>query len=206
MSGSTTAKAAVQSCASRPIGLIGSTIADPFTLAAEAGALTHGHPSGYLSGGVFASVISELVSGARFQDAIGVARDTLTRWDGHEETLSALDRAVDAAAEGAPPSAERVEYWVRVGSARRRSRSASTARSSRATFAKGCGSPSITVATATAPAPSPATCSARCTALANSLAISSTKSKHATSSWGLPTIPRAFIDNQPPDFDRYPGY
>ena len=99
-----------------PIGLIGNAFADPFALAAEAGALTHGHPSGYLSAGAFASIISALVNGVPLRDAIDVARDELTRWDRHEETLDAVDRAVAAAADGATPTAERVESlgagWV----------------------------------------------------------------------------------------------
>jgi ADP-ribosyl-[dinitrogen reductase] hydrolase len=99
-----------------PIGLIGTALADPFALAADAGALTHGHPSGYLSGGAFASIISELVNGAQLRDAIDVARSELTRWDRHEETLEAINRATTAAADGAAPTAERVESlgagWV----------------------------------------------------------------------------------------------
>ena len=43
-----------------PIGLVAE---DPFRLAADAAALTHGHPSGYLAAGALADLIGELAAG-----------------------------------------------------------------------------------------------------------------------------------------------
>jgi ADP-ribosylglycohydrolase len=95
-----------------PIGLVAD---HPFELAAAAGALTHGHPSGYLSAGVLAHVVSSLMRGVDLRDAVGMARLDLTRWEGHEETAAAVDAAL-AKADGRTSSAERVESlgrgWV----------------------------------------------------------------------------------------------
>jgi ADP-ribosylglycohydrolase len=75
-----------------PIGLIA---LDPFGLASEAAAITHGHPTGYLSAGVFASVIGGLVKGDSLIDAIenAVYRE-LPKHEGHEETLAACEKAI----------------------------------------------------------------------------------------------------------------
>jgi ADP-ribosylglycohydrolase len=95
-----------------PNGLVAD---EPFALTVAAGALTHGHPSGYLSAGALASVIGSVMSGAELRDAIGAARGELVRWPGHEETLHAIDTAVAAARDG-EPSATVLEFigegWV----------------------------------------------------------------------------------------------
>ena len=96
-----------------PIGLVCDT---PFEIAAEAGGITHGHPSGYLSAGAFAHVVGSLMAGSSLLDAIRAARIELTRWPDHEETAGALDATLALASAGAEPSAERVESlgegWV----------------------------------------------------------------------------------------------
>ncbi len=96
-----------------PVGLTGS--ADPFLDAVVLAAITHGHPSGYLSAGALSQVIAELVEGASLADSIEVARRRLLRERGHEETLAAIDAAVQLSAEG-EPTAEKVETlgggWV----------------------------------------------------------------------------------------------
>ncbi len=74
-----------------------------FGLAAATGALTHGHPSGFLSAGVLAVIVSELLDGAALPDAVTVARTELLRWDAHEEQLEVMDRAVDLAARKPTP-------------------------------------------------------------------------------------------------------
>jgi ADP-ribosyl-[dinitrogen reductase] hydrolase len=88
-----------------PVGLIAR---DPFKLGVEIAALTHGHPSGYLSAGAFAQVIHALTRGATMRVAVTQAREALLRWDKHEETLHALDGAV-AAADGGVATPERIE-------------------------------------------------------------------------------------------------
>jgi ADP-ribosylglycohydrolase len=76
-----------------------------FGIAVTSAALTHGHESGYLSAGVLAVIVSELLDGTELPNAIMVARNELTKWDGHEEQLGILDRAVDLAARRPDPEA-----------------------------------------------------------------------------------------------------
>lgn len=94
-----------------PIGLI-SPMGDAgaaFELAAESAALTHGHPSGYLSAGVAASIVRLLVDGVNLntqprsyhgRGAIEQSCGHLLAFPGHEETLAAVSGAVACAAKG----------------------------------------------------------------------------------------------------------
>lgn len=97
-----------------PIGL--APVADPFVLAAEAAAITHGHPSGYLSAGAFALMIASLVAGASLPDAVDVARTRVAGEPGHQETTDALAAAVQLAHDEPVPAPEIVERlgggWV----------------------------------------------------------------------------------------------
>ncbi|WP_243726596.1 ADP-ribosylglycohydrolase family protein [Actinocrispum wychmicini] len=77
--------------------------AEVFRLAADAAALTHSHPSGFLSAGVLAVIVSELLDGTALPDAVTVARTQLVRWDRHEEQLDVLDKAGDLAARKPSP-------------------------------------------------------------------------------------------------------
>jgi ADP-ribosylglycohydrolase len=86
-----------------------------FGLGCEIAALTHGHPSGYLSSGAMAQVVSALLYGASVEDAIAGALLELARWPMHGETSRAIERARSAAKED-PPTSETVERlgagWV----------------------------------------------------------------------------------------------
>lgn len=97
-----------------PIGLAFSEDA-AFDEACAAAALTHGHPSGYLPAGVFAQIIAELVEGKSLEEAIQASLATLTHRPRHEETLHAIQRALEAA-KNLPPIPETVESlgggWV----------------------------------------------------------------------------------------------
>jgi ADP-ribosylglycohydrolase len=73
---------------------------DWFEVGARAAALTHGHPSGYLSAGVLSQVVAEVVRGAALLDGVESAKSMLTTWAGHEETKAAIDAAVALAASG----------------------------------------------------------------------------------------------------------
>lgn len=73
-----------------------------FAVGAECAAITHGHPSGYLSAGALAMMVAELMEGAELPAAIATARSELANWGGHEETLAALDAGVGLAKEGRP--------------------------------------------------------------------------------------------------------
>ncbi|RJQ69481.1 ADP-ribosylglycohydrolase family protein [Pseudonocardiaceae bacterium YIM PH 21723] len=77
-----------------PVALWSAEPDQVFTVAARAAALTHGHPSGYLSAGTFAVIIWYLLRGHELPDAVAKARGHLTSWPGHEEQLVQLDRAL----------------------------------------------------------------------------------------------------------------
>ena len=87
-----------------PIGLVRGVTADrAFSLASRAAALTHGHPSGYLSAGALASMICDLISGVHLPESLERTRARLRRHPPHEETLTALDNAVaDSRSPGTP--------------------------------------------------------------------------------------------------------
>lgn len=74
-----------------PVGLLAQ---DPFGLACELAAITHGHPSGYLSAGVLAAVIGRVVHGEPLPAAIDAALAQLRQRPGHEECLAAVERAM----------------------------------------------------------------------------------------------------------------
>jgi len=71
-----------------------------FQVGARAAALTHGHPSGYLSAGALAHVLGECVRGVSLADAVERARAVLVTWEDHEETSRAIDSALTLAQSG----------------------------------------------------------------------------------------------------------
>ena len=70
-----------------------------FRLGADAAALTHGHPSGYLSAGVMASMVRSLILGADITNAIKESLALLNGYTRHAETLRAVQQAVRLAGE-----------------------------------------------------------------------------------------------------------
>ncbi len=89
-----------------PIALWSDDLAEVFRLGAESAALTHGHPSGYLSSGCFAVIVHELLHGKPLLDAVATARAELVKHPGHEEQSAALDAAL---AMPGPPTPEKLE-------------------------------------------------------------------------------------------------
>ncbi|MEU8412472.1 ADP-ribosylglycohydrolase family protein [Amycolatopsis japonica] len=85
-----------------PVALWSDDLAEVFRLGAESAALTHGHPSGYLSSGAFAVIVRELLVGKPLLDAVATARTELEKYRGHEEQSVALDQALTLSREGAP--------------------------------------------------------------------------------------------------------
>jgi ADP-ribosylglycohydrolase len=71
-----------------------------FALGTELAALTHGHPSGSLTGGVLAALIHELAGGARLPVALAAAKACLCAHPDHEETLLAIMHAEQLAGSG----------------------------------------------------------------------------------------------------------
>ena len=65
---------------------------DAFRLGAELAALTHGHPTGALTGGVLAVLILALTDGASLPEALVASKAILRSEPGHEETLRAIEQ------------------------------------------------------------------------------------------------------------------
>jgi ADP-ribosylglycohydrolase len=55
--------------------------------------LTHGYPSGYLTGGVLAVLIQRLVEGGSLEEGLTLSQALLANEDGHQETRDALKAA-----------------------------------------------------------------------------------------------------------------
>ncbi|MGO4330141.1 ADP-ribosylglycohydrolase family protein [Cupriavidus sp. M-11] len=72
-----------------------------FELGTKLAALTHGHPTGSLTGGVLAAMIGELAGGATLAAALDAAKACLATHPDHEETLQAIEQAEALAAAGA---------------------------------------------------------------------------------------------------------
>ena len=86
-----------------------------FEEGAEYAAITHGHPSGYLSAGFLSAIISYLIEGKKLTEAIDLSIGQLTRYDGHSETLKIIELAQKLS--GSPKSSEKSiqtigEGWV----------------------------------------------------------------------------------------------
>jgi len=91
-----------------PVALWSDDPSEVFDLGAESAALTHGHPSGFLSSGTFAVLVQQLLLGKPLRDALDVATAELVRRPQHEEQLAALEQALALAGQG-PPTPEKLE-------------------------------------------------------------------------------------------------
>jgi len=78
-----------------PVGLAFNNPESAFDKGCQLAALTHGHPSGYLCAGAFATIIQQLKYGENLESAIAGALSLLCSHPGHEETLHAITAAVD---------------------------------------------------------------------------------------------------------------
>jgi ADP-ribosylglycohydrolase len=80
-----------------PIGLLPAlepaNVAD---VAARAAALTHGHPSGYISAAALAAIIRVTLDGSGLSAAIPAAQRMLPAWKGSEETAAKVNAALSA--------------------------------------------------------------------------------------------------------------
>ncbi|HEX5829705.1 MAG TPA: ADP-ribosylglycohydrolase family protein, partial [Gemmatimonadaceae bacterium] len=83
-----------------PAGLVND--ADAFRLGCEAGAVTHGHPTGWLSAGALACMVRQLVEGDSIERGVKMALGRLRHVPGHEETTAALDAALRLHGSAAP--------------------------------------------------------------------------------------------------------
>lgn len=92
-----------------------SSIEDGFRLGRELAALTHGHPTGSLTGGVLAALVMALADGAALPEALAASKALLREERIHEETLEALEHAEALAQSGSEPYAaisQLGEGWV----------------------------------------------------------------------------------------------
>jgi len=81
-----------------PIGLVrGASVDMLFELACFAAGITHGHPSGILSSGVFAGMIRSIIDRASILESIELAQSLLERQPDHQETSAVIVKAVRAA-------------------------------------------------------------------------------------------------------------
>lgn len=60
-------------------------------------ALTHGHPTGYISAGAFAVLIAELINGKNIAESLNYTFELLNEFDTNKETTLALKKAVELA-------------------------------------------------------------------------------------------------------------
>jgi ADP-ribosylglycohydrolase len=77
-----------------PAGLF-YTKEDAFRRGVEFAAITHGHPSGYLSAGALAYIIASIISGEEIEAAVEGALSELSKHRGHEECSEVLQNALD---------------------------------------------------------------------------------------------------------------
>jgi ADP-ribosyl-[dinitrogen reductase] hydrolase len=81
-----------------PIGLLRELAAtDAAELAARSAALTHGHPSGYLSAAAMAAIVKMNLEGADLAANARSAGKIISKWQGNEETNLKISEALDAA-------------------------------------------------------------------------------------------------------------
>lgn len=66
-----------------------------FNIAAEFAAITHGHPSGYLSAGSLANIIALIIEGKDIETAVKDTMTELKYHTGHEECTSSLNQAIE---------------------------------------------------------------------------------------------------------------
>lgn len=68
---------------------------DAFQLAIEFAALTHGHPTGYLSAGALAYLIANIIEGQNIERAVEHTVEKLKEFDNHEECKKSLETAIE---------------------------------------------------------------------------------------------------------------
>lgn len=87
-----------------PVGLVFPPT-DAFDHGVAFAAITHGHPSGYLSAGYMAELIAHLVAGRPLAEAVTRTTAHLITYPEHEETLAQVEQAQQSNLEGRPVEA-----------------------------------------------------------------------------------------------------
>lgn len=100
---------------SAPLGLAYKDCEKAFQLASECAAITHGHPTGYLTAGLLAACISRIVSGENLVDAIHDSVQILKKYQNHDECLKAMEQTLEYAqtTDATPEAVEKLgQGWV----------------------------------------------------------------------------------------------
>ncbi len=79
-----------------PASYYSQSLEDAFEKGARQAAITHGHPSGYLSAGAYSAICHALLYGASWESALEHTLAVLSHYQGHEETLVACQKATMA--------------------------------------------------------------------------------------------------------------
>jgi ADP-ribosylglycohydrolase len=80
-----------------PVGLMIDDPKESFKPGCELGALTHGHPSGYLASGVLAAMISNIKAGADVMESLQTALEILKDYPNNSECIEAVEKAIHLA-------------------------------------------------------------------------------------------------------------
>jgi ADP-ribosyl-[dinitrogen reductase] hydrolase len=75
----------------------GRMLSNIFATGRDLAAITHGHPSGFLSAGTLAVIVSLVLGGTSLEDAIRAAKEVLRQHPSHKETLAAIEKAENLA-------------------------------------------------------------------------------------------------------------
>jgi ADP-ribosylglycohydrolase len=67
-----------------------------FETAARAAGITHGHPSGYLAAGAFATIIADVLNGATIEQSARGVMESLGGYPDHEEVQKGIKAALEA--------------------------------------------------------------------------------------------------------------
>ncbi|MBE0439168.1 MAG: ADP-ribosylglycohydrolase family protein [Gammaproteobacteria bacterium] len=78
------------------------SLTDVFELGRDLAALTHGHPTGSLTAGVFTVLVMLLTDGQQLTQALAIAKTCLRNYRDYEETLTAIELAQQLAVEAIP--------------------------------------------------------------------------------------------------------
>lgn len=84
-----------------PIGLFYEKTS-AFKIGGECAAITHGHPSGYLSAGMLTYIIASLIEGVELEAAVTCALDELRNYPSHEECSQIIEKAMKLAQSNIP--------------------------------------------------------------------------------------------------------
>ena len=85
-----------------PVGLAYNDAEKAFQIGCGCAAITHGHPTGYLSSGTLAALISMILSGDSLMDAIDESIRILKTEENNRETLQAVIKAVEMVEQSTP--------------------------------------------------------------------------------------------------------